>query len=70
MMVKAISYRDLAKALSAAGCTAKQGKGDHEKWFCPCGQHMTVITKPGIVSPGLVRQAVQRLSCLPKGWLP
>jgi len=40
-----------------------------EKWFCPCGQHMTVITKPGIVSPGLVRQALQRLSCLPKGWL-
>ncbi len=69
-MVKAISYRDLAKALAVAGCTAKPGKGDHEKWYCPCGQHMTVITKPGIVSPGLVRQAVQRLSCLPKGWLP
>ena len=31
---------------------------------------MTVITKPGLVSPGLARQAVQRLSCLPKGWLP
>ncbi len=69
-MVKAVSYRDLAKALAVAGCTAKPGKGDHEKWYCPCGQHMTVITKPGIVSPGLVRQAVQRLSCLPKGWLP
>jgi len=69
-VVKAISYRDLAKALAVAGCTAKPGKGDHEKWYCPCGQHMTVITKPGIVSPGLVRQAVQRLSCLPKGWLP
>jgi len=69
-VVKAISYRDLAKALAVAGCTAKPGKGDHEKWCCPCGQHMTVITKPGIVSPGLVRQAVQRLSCLPKGWLP
>ncbi len=69
-MVKAISYRDLAKALAVAGCTAKPGKGDHEKWYCPCGQHMTVLTKPGIVSPGLVRQAVQRLSCLPKGWLP
>ncbi len=69
-MVKSISDRDLAKALAVAGCTAKPGKGDHEKWCCPCGQHMTVITKPGIVSPGLVRQAVQRLSCLPKGWLP
>jgi len=49
--VKAVSYRNLAQA----------GKGDHEEWFCPCGQHMTVITKPGIVSPGLVRYAVERL---------
>jgi len=36
-MVKAISYRDLAKALAAAGCTAKPEKGDHEKWFAPAG---------------------------------
>ncbi len=69
-MVKAVKYRDLAKALTAVGCVAKPGKGDHEKWFCPCGRHMTVITKPGVVSPGLVRQAVQRLPCLPEGWLP
>jgi predicted RNA binding protein YcfA (HicA-like mRNA interferase family) len=68
-MVKAVRYRDMAKALTMVGCTAKPGKGDHEKWFCPCGRHMTVITKPGTVSPGLVRQAVQRLSCLPEGWL-
>ena len=29
-MVKAVKYRDLAKALTAVGCTAKPGKGDHE----------------------------------------
>lgn len=69
-MVKAVRYRDLARALTAAGCRPEPGKGDHEKWFCPCGQHMTVVTKPGVVSPGLVRQAVQRLACLPEGWLP
>ncbi len=30
---------------------------------------MTVLTRPGMVSPGLVRQAIARLSCLPEGWL-
>ncbi len=65
-----VKYRDMAKALTDVGCTARPGKGDHEKWFCPCGRHKTVITKPGNVSPGVVRQAVQRLSCLPEGWLP
>lgn len=68
-MVKAMKYRDVARQLQAEGCTAKPGKGDHEKWYCPCGKHMTVVTKPGVVSPGLVRQAIDRLSCLPKGWL-
>lgn len=68
-MVKAMKYRDMAKALAAQGCTSKPGKGDHEKWFCPCGQHMTVVTRPGIVSPGLVRSAIDGMKCLPKGWL-
>lgn len=68
-MAKAMKYRSVRKALLAQGCRPEMGKGDHEKWFCPCGQHMTVVTKPGDVSPGLVRQAIQRLECLPKGWL-
>ena len=68
-MVKAMTYREMAAAMSALGCTSKPGKGDHEKWYWPCGQHMTVVTRPGIVSPGVVRQAIQRLECLPKGWL-
>lgn len=68
-MVKAMKYRDMAKVLAAHNCTSKPGKGDHEKWYCPCGQHMTVITRPGVVSPGLVRTAIDRMKCLPKGWL-
>ncbi|RNL63637.1 type II toxin-antitoxin system HicA family toxin [Nocardioides marmoriginsengisoli] len=68
-MVKAITYREITKALRAYGCTPKQGKGDHEKWYCPCGKHMTPITQTREVSPGLVRQAIVRLECLPKGWL-
>lgn len=68
-MVSAVKYREMARSLRAAGCTAKPGKGDHEEWYCPCGEHLTVITRTGVVSPGLVRQAIRRLSCLPEGWL-
>ena len=68
-MVKAMAYRHMARAMRRLGCTSRSGKGDHEKWICPCGQHMTVVTRPGIVSPGVVRAAIDRLACLPKGWL-
>lgn len=68
-MVKAMNYREIRAAMLAQNCTSKPGKGDHEKWYRPCGQHMTVVNRPGIVSPGLVRQAIARLACLPKGWL-
>ena len=68
-MVKAMTYRAVRKALLAQGCRSRMGKGDHEKWYCPCGHHMTVVTKPGTVSPGVVRQAITRMQCLPKGWL-
>jgi len=64
-----MKYRDLAARLRAEGCTSKPGKGGHEKWYCPCGKHMTVVTKPGTVSPGVVAQAARNLSCLPEGWL-
>jgi predicted RNA binding protein YcfA (HicA-like mRNA interferase family) len=64
-----MKYRDMVRQLKAQGCTSAQGKGDHEKWHCPCGKHMTVITLTKVVSPGLVRQAIQRLECLPEGWL-
>lgn len=67
--MKPAKYREVAKALRAAGCTSRPGKGDHEVWTCPCGQHSTPVTKPGDVSPGVLRQAIQRLACLPEGWL-
>ena len=69
-MVKAMKYRELREALVAHGCTYKPGKGDHEKWYCSCGlKHMTVVTRQGDVSPGVIRQAINRMVCLPKGWL-
>lgn len=68
-MPKPMKYRDLAAALRAGGCIARAGKGDHEKWYCPCGQHIAVVTKPGIVSAGVVGDTVKKLACLPEGWL-
>lgn len=70
VMVKATRYRDITKAMRSHGCSSKPGKGDHEKWYCSCGQgHMTVITRTTVVSPGLVRQAIRNLPCLPEGWI-
>jgi len=68
-VVSSVSYRHMVKALRRNGCTSRPGKGDHEKWYCPCGKHMMVITTKRTVSPGLVRQALSRLECLPEGWL-
>lgn len=70
-MVKAMKKRDVVKALRRNGVEFKrQGKGDHEVWECTCGErHSVVITDTRELSPGLVRQAMQNLPCLPKGWL-
>lgn len=61
--------RDLARALLDSGCRPKEGKGDHQKWYCPCGKHMAVIVEARIVSPGVVRDTIKKLACLPEGWL-
>ncbi|MGV3564168.1 MAG: type II toxin-antitoxin system HicA family toxin [Nocardioides sp.] len=68
-MPKPMKYRDVEAALLRNGCTPKQGKGDHEKWFCPCGRHIAVVTQGGTVSPGVVGDTIRRMTCLPKGWL-
>lgn len=68
-MVKAMQYRDLARALLDNGCTPKEGKGDHQKWYCPCGKHMAVVVRARTVSPGVVRDTIRKLACLPEGWL-
>jgi len=68
-MVKDIKYREVRAALVKHGCTPKQGKGDHEKWYCPCGKHIAVVTQGRVVSPGVVADTIKKLACLPKGWL-
>lgn len=63
--------RDVLKKFKANGIVfERQGKGDHEVWVCGCGQkHMIVLTDTSEISPGLIRQAIQNMPCLGKGWL-
>jgi hypothetical protein len=68
-VAKALRYREVRAALLAQGCTSRQGKGDHEKWYCPCGEHIAVITQSRTVPPGVVSDTIKKLSCLPKEWL-
>lgn len=63
-MATAMKYRDVERALLANGCTWKQGKGDHIKWYCPesCGQHIAVVTQARIVSSGVVADTITKCS--------
>lgn len=69
-----MKYRDVRAALLRQGCRSKLGKGDREKRYCSCGKHIAVITKGGVVSPGVVADTInasqiKNVPCLPKGWL-
>jgi hypothetical protein len=68
-MAKAMRYRDIERALLHQGCTWRQGKGDHINWYCPCGQHVAVVTQARVISPGVVRDTIAKLARLPEGWL-
>jgi hypothetical protein len=68
-VVSSMRYRDIQAALLDSGCRWTQGKGDHEKWYCPCGEHMAVVATARVVSPGVVGDLIKKLACLPKGWL-
>lgn len=68
-MAKAMRYREVRAALLVQGCKPKQGRGDHEKWYCPCGSHIAVVTQARVVSPGVIDDTIKKLACLPKGWL-
>jgi len=71
MMVKASSRRDVLKALRNAGClqVIGTGRGDHDKWACPCGKHTAPLPRHTVISPGVIRGLADRMQCLPKGWL-
>lgn len=70
-MVKAMKRRDVLRKFKANGIVFKrQGKGDHDVWVCTCGEnHEIVLTDTREISPGLIRQTIQKMTCRPKGWL-
>ena len=57
-------YRKIAKALTDLGCTSREGKGDHEVWTCPCGEHQTALTQTREISAGVLRTSARRLECI------
>lgn len=61
--------RDVESALRQHGCSTIRQTGDHEVFGCPCGQHIFPLPRHRIISPGVVRDGMKRLACLPKGWL-
>ncbi|MGH3803398.1 MAG: type II toxin-antitoxin system HicA family toxin [Pseudonocardiaceae bacterium] len=68
-MVRAMKYRDIEQALRHNGCLPKSTRGSHGKWICSCGRHSVSIVHTATVSPGVVRDAIKRMACLPEGWL-
>jgi hypothetical protein len=68
-MVKAMKLRDVEHALLEHGCRVKSEDGIHTKWICPCGQHSANMPRHKTTSPGVVRSTINRMGCLPKGWL-
>lgn len=68
-MATAMKLRDVIRALTNQRCTIRSDDGIHTKWVCPCGRHSANIPRHRIVSPGVVRDTIKRLDCLPEGWL-
>jgi hypothetical protein len=60
--------RDVRRALKKQKCKLQDGK-EHEKWICPCGEHSANIPRHNDISPGVVSDTIERMKCLPKGWL-
>ncbi|WP_374201562.1 type II toxin-antitoxin system HicA family toxin [Actinocorallia sp. API 0066] len=64
-----MKLRDLVRALRRHGCVIRSDTGRHTKWICPCGQHTAILPRHREVSPGVVGDTVDRLKCLPEGWM-
>lgn len=65
-----ISKRKLVQALRASQCRMVKKRGLHEKWICPCDEHhTTAVPRHREVTAGVVRNIIDDLKCLPKGWL-
>ena len=64
-MVKGMRRREVNRALRRAKCTVKNDDGPHATWQFPCGQHTADIPRHTDVSPGVIRDTINRMACLP-----
>jgi hypothetical protein len=68
--MRPISKRSLVKALVANECAKVSERGRHEKWVCSCQDaHKTAVPRHSEISPGVARNIINDLECLPEGWL-
>jgi hypothetical protein len=68
--MKPISKRKLVNALRANECRKVSEGRRHEKWVCPCKEsHTTAVPRHRQISPGVRRNIIDDLKCLPEGWL-
>jgi hypothetical protein len=67
-MAKAMKRRDVERALRRQGCEVI-AEGPHTKWLCPSGEHTANIPHHKEISPGVIRDTIARMTCLPEGWL-
>ncbi|MDP9801135.1 putative RNA binding protein YcfA (HicA-like mRNA interferase family) [Arcanobacterium wilhelmae] len=58
-MTKPMKYIALARLLTQAGFTRRQGKGDHEVWRN--GNIVVVITHTKLVSPKVTKDALKAI---------
>jgi len=69
-MVKPMRRRDVIRTLRRNGCIIKTDKGRHSTWVCKCGGQVTAdIPRHLEISAGVVGDTIDRMKCLPKGWL-
>ena len=68
-MAKGMKLRDMVARLKQNDCFVLSDDGPHTKWVCPCGEHTANVPRHREVSPGVVRDTIKRMECLPKGWL-
>lgn len=68
-MVKEMKLREIERRLARNRCTQLSDDGSHTKWGCPCGHHTTAVPRHRDISPGVIRNIIRDLACLPKGWL-
>ena len=63
-----MKYRDVVRKLLKAGFVLKSNSGGHERWACPCGQHLAIVPRHEM-SAGVVGKTIKSITCLNEGWL-